>query len=748
MFKRYFIFLVISIFSIALVVYKRVKHESVSGEYYNGGGNIGRAGGRPPWRATDECSLNGEFCTVDYSDIGTEQDEYKIVHYKGTRIHKVKKGLKQIFQPFLKKMKREKNSKHIISLFLEFFENSKVFLTVSLRSSYHILYAYGILLISFLKILFLWYIILEPYLQWLLLRLKIMYINLDYKTKKYVITMLCAFLSVLYLIYSGVIKYILNKISKFYIYLLKKVFRINKFLFTILPYLLSSLLYVTLVKTLPMSFISFFIYSIFFPLPSIYSVIIILKYVYPSKISEYLVDSVTEKLNSSKYINAMSQYVVLRDGELEEEDQVEKADEREEANEEEKAHEGEKTNEEEKANEEEKENKVEVEKTDDVKQTDEAEKTGEVDKTGESEKAGEGEKVNEIEKENDHTTTELKTDELKDDHPDVSKKKKFSLISLENFVFNFRKKDRSGKSVENENQNGGAMGDPPTSSRKQSSICESVGELKAEEENRDSYYDVPILLEYWLFINILKFLNFFFFFRNYNKTSFMFEYFTLFVICLNVSEKLHEFVFLKDYKSSILVRFLKSVLVSTVDFVLYTLFNVRLENEEKKGKKNAEADMQYNERSNILINLSKIVKDKLKLNETVKFSLTCVKSVIMENVVESVQVPFYIKIFINLLIYMPQLILLIFPSFILKIYFAYFFFIFPIFGSLKCLEEKNSIHNKIYFICYFFFYNIAAVTVNHAFFKCLPFYNLYKIIITISVQTLLKYIFNVIKVKS
>ncbi|CAA9990957.1 conserved Plasmodium protein, unknown function [Plasmodium knowlesi strain H] len=728
MFKRSLIFLVISIFSIALVVYKRVKHESVNGEYYNVGGNIGGAGGRSPWGGAHECSLSGEICTMDYSDIGTEQDEYKIVHYKGTRINKVKKGFKQIFQPFFKEMKCKKNSKHIISLFLEFFENSKVFLTVFLRSSYHMLYAYGILLISFLKILFLWYIILEPYMQWLLLKLKIMYVNLDQKTKKYVVTMLCTFLSVLYLIHSGVIKYILNKISKFYIYLLRKVFRINKFLFNILPYLLSSLLYVTLVKTLPMSFISFFIYSIFFPLPSIYSVIIILKYVYPSKISEYLADSVTEKLNSSKYVNAMSQYVILRDGELVEEDQVEKAGEGGETNEVEKANGGEKAIEAEKANGE--------------------EKVIEEEKANGEEKVNGVEKADEVEKENDHTETELKTDELKDNHPSGSKKKKFSLISLENFVFKSRKKDRSGKVTENENQDEGEMADPPASKRKQSSICESVGEPKGEGENRDSHYDVPILLEYWLFINILKFLNFFFFFRNYSKTSFMFEYFTLFVICLNVSEKLHEFVFLKDYKSSILVRILKSVLVSTVDFVLYTLFNVRLENEGKKGNKSVEQDMQNNERSNLLINLSKIVKDKLKLNETVKFSLTCLKSVIMENVVESVQVPFYIKIFINLLLYMPQLILLIFPSFILKIYFAYFFFIFPIFGSLKCLEEKNSIHNKIYFICYFFFYNIASATVNHAFFKCLPFYNLYKIIITISVQTILKYIFNVIQVKS
>ncbi|KJP87199.1 hypothetical protein AK88_03115 [Plasmodium fragile] len=735
MFKKSLIFLLISIFSIALVVYKRVKHERLNGEYYKGGGNTGGAGGRPAWGGRDVCSLSGEVCTVDYSGSGIEQDEYKIVHYKGTRINRMKKGLKRMFQPLYREMKIEKNTKHIISLFLEFFENSKVFLTVFLRSSYQMLYAYGILLISLLKILFLWYIILEPYIHWILRKLKIMYMNLDNKTKKYVITMLCTFLTFLYLTYSGVIKYILNKISKSYIYLLKKVFRINKFLFNILPYLLSSLLYVTLVKTLPMSFISFFIYSIFFPLPSVYSVVIILKYVYPSKISEFLMDNVTQKLNSSKYINnILSQYSSLRDSELAEEDHVEKADEGEKAGEEEKSDEREKTQ--------------EVKQVEEREKTGEAGKENEVEKTEKVENAGEDENVHDVKKENDHTTTELKTGELQADNASAPKKKRFSLISLESFGFSYRRKDRSGKSVANENPNNGSIGDSPTSNRRQSSIGESVGDSKYGEDNRHSHYDVPILLEYWLFINILKFLNFFFFFRNYNKTSFMFEYFTLFLICLNVSEKLHEFIFLKDYKSSIVVRILKSVLVSTVDFVLYTLFNVRLGSAEKKGKKNEEQDTQYNEKSNILINLSRIIKDKLKLNETVKFSLTCLKSVIMENVVDTVQLPFYVKIFINLLIYMPQLALLIFPSFILKIYFAYFFFIFPIFGSLKCLEDKHAIHNKIYFICYFFFYNIASAIVNHAFFRFLPFYNLYKILITIFVQTVLKYILNVLKVQN
>ncbi|GAW83546.1 hypothetical protein, conserved [Plasmodium gonderi] len=785
MFKKYFIFIIVSIFSIVLVVYKKVKNENTNIEYYYRGGNnkgswgAGRMGDihgdRSSWgEETGECSLNNEFCSIHYSDNFNESQEYKIINYKDTRINKLKKGVRKVFHPFFTEMNSETNSKHIISLFIEFFENSKIFLIISLRSSYHMLNAYGIVLISLLKILFLWFTIIEPYLQWTFLKLKKLYINLDCKTKKYIISMTSIFLAFLYLLYSGIIKCILNKISQFYKYLLKKVFKINNFLFTMLPYIMSFLLYITLVKTIPVYYISFFIYSFFFPLPSVYSIVIILKYVYLSNINDCVMNTLKQKLDS-KYINTITEYCTLEDTKYEKSFETvetlnKKTRENEEPLENENVTNGKKNSgdedsvkdptSDEEVREDKGENEAELGK--EIQEGKSEEQNSEEQNLKEKNLNGQnlngqnlngqnlnGQNLNEQNLKEGNTNENKKckagnldqSDENQEVETKAKKKKKIPFFNLENFGFNSKKKEKKKNVKESD--------DKCTRKNNQDIVLEYSNKHKAEEEkSRVVYYDVPILLEYWLFTSILKFINFFFFFSSYNKTSFMFEYFTLFVICLNISEKFHEFVFLKDYKSSILVRVLKNVLVSTVDFVLYTLFNVRLENEEKKEKKKTDQDMSYNERSNLLINISKIMKDKLKLNETVKFSFTCLKSVITENVIESVKLPLYIKIFINLLIYMPQLILLIFPSFILKIYFAYFFFILPIFGSLKCLEEKNAFHNKIYFICYFFFYNIASITVNHAFFKCLPFYNLYKILITITVQTVLKYIFNLLKVKS
>lgn len=82
--------------------------------------------------------------------------------------------------------------------------------------------------------------------------------------------MMTILLTFLYLIYVGVFKYIINKISKIYKYFLKKIFRINNFLFKVFPYIISTLLYATIIKTIPIKCISFFIYSCFFPFPSIY----------------------------------------------------------------------------------------------------------------------------------------------------------------------------------------------------------------------------------------------------------------------------------------------------------------------------------------------------------------------------------------------------------------------------------------------------------------------------------------------
>ncbi|SBT80852.1 conserved Plasmodium protein, unknown function [Plasmodium malariae] len=820
MFKKCFFFLIISIFSIILALYNKVKYENVGVNYYssennNGGSSSERSrnhGSDSSKGSYNGCELSDDYCSVDYIGDIKETQGSKIVSYKDTRINKVKKTFSQMFHPIFSEMNYESTGKNVISLFLEFFDNAKMFTVVSMRSSYHMLHAYGIVLISLLKILFLWFIIIEPYMQWLFFELKKFYIDLDYKTKKYIFSTICFFIAFLYFVYTGIINYILNKITKFYKYLLKKVFGINNFLFNVFPYIISCLLYATLVKTVPIYFISFFIYSCFFPLPSIYSVVIIIKYIYLPTINDCVINALTQTLKC-KNDETNEQYSILNDNEFvelihsdedsynrhsekkkknleatrkEKEDKQEtvcKSDKREKiagrvALEEEVKDEGKNKVKDEVKHEVKNEVKHEVknEVKHEVKHEVKREVGGEVmdevvDKVKEKvmdkvedkiedllydEKTDDVQEAEEI-KETKYTNDEHETSEVtgkkvsnmdkrknnKNDEDEISsrvkssKKKKLFSFKLDNFKFIPKKKKKEKMKIERSME-------IECIDNKENNY-ESLELSKTDNENNVICYDVSILLEYWLFINILKFLSLFFFFRKYNKGSFMFEYFTLFVICINISEKLHEFMFLKNYKSSILVRFLKKFLVSTVDFLLYSLFNIRLESEDKKGKNGTDPNLKYAERSNILIKLSKIVKEKLKLNETVKFSLTCLKSVITENVVESVKLPIYIKIFINILIYMPQLILLIFPSFILKIYFAYFFFIFPIFGSLKSLEEKNSAHNKIYYICYFFFYNIASVTVNHAFFKCLPFYNLYKILITILVQTILKYIFNALK---
>ncbi|SBT82501.1 conserved Plasmodium protein, unknown function [Plasmodium ovale] len=807
MFKKYVLFLIVSLFSVFLVVYKKAVYENVDVGYYERG-NTGKRSSTSSDSDGDRCSGSDKICAVDYSDESEESHSFNVISYDDRRINRVKKRVSDVFEPFFSEMKNETKDKHIISLFLEFVENGKLFIIISMRSSFHMLHAYGIVLISLLKILFLWFLIIEPYLQWLYFKCKILYTNLDYKMKKYIMGMVSIFTVFLYLLYTGIITYILNKISKCYKYMLKKVFRINNFLFKLFPYILSSLLYFTLVKTVPISFISFFIYSFFFPLPSVYSVIIMLKYVYIPNINDCVINTLVQNedyegvetikgypmVNDYEYaqVELSEEMMHMKSGkkgkELEGarrrrggtnqlegeqqfgETQMEEVKEEKQTN-------GKKgadvlikekgadvlikekgadvlikekgadvSGKEKEVNVSGKEKEVnasgkekEVNVSGKEKEVNVSGKEKEVNVSGDEKEATvEGEEKQTNRANNENTQSEKK---LKEEN---SMKKKLPFFNMDKFGFNSKKKKKE------ENRENNKTTETDCEERKEYNY-ESLNVSKIEEVDGNSmHYDVPILLEYWLFINILKFLNFFFFFRKYSTASFTFEYFTLFVICINISEKLHEFVFLKRYKSSILVRFLKNIIVSTVDFVLYSLFNIRIENEEKKKGEgnNAHTDMKYIERSNLLIKLTKVIKEKLKLNETVRFSLTCIKSVITENVVESIKLPFYIKIFINILIYMPQLILLIFPSFILKIYFAYFFFIFPIFGSLKCLEEKSEIHNKIYFICYFFFYNIASVTVNHAFFKCLPFHNLYKILITISVQTVLKYIFNALKVKN
>ncbi|CRG97733.1 conserved Plasmodium protein, unknown function [Plasmodium gallinaceum] len=701
MFKKYFLFLTVSIFSIILVLFKKVKHEKFNLKYSK----------------NSECYLNNEICSDDDSNFKNNR-EYDIVNYNSIHNNKYKDAISHILYPLFSETNNETKIEQIISLFLEFFENTKFFFIISFRSILNILDSYGILLISLIKLLFLWFIIIEPYMILLFFKLKKFYLNSNYKTKKYIIYIITVLSAFSYLVHAGVVKYFLIRISNFYELFIKKLFKINKFLFNIFPYIVSLLLYTIIIKTVSISIISFFIYSFFFPFPSIYSLIIIIKYIYLPNINECVISSLSENnylANNTddaydNPINSESGNINIDDESIDNE----------------------------RIDNELEENKKTTKINREIKKDNKKIEIKKIKKEQEEEKENK-KKVTDKEQYNEEKKEEVNKKSKKKNNTNVEKRNEIK--EIEKISFKNNSENKLVPQIKNEK--------PIEPFSNKQSDYKITKLFKKNEKNNIFYYDVSFLLEYWLFINILKFLNLLFFFNTYNKILFLYEYFILFVIIINISEKLHEFLFIKNYKSSILVRILKKILVNIVDFILYFLFNIRIKNEEKQGvKQNDDCDFQYIHRSNLLIKLSKIIKKKIKLNETVKLIFSFLKSVITENVTESVKLPFYIKFSINLLIYMPQLILLIFPTFVLKIYFAYFFYIFPIFGSLKCLEKKNSFHDKIYFICYFFFYNIASVTVNHTFFKFLPLHNLYKILITISIQTILKYIFNVLKIKN
>ncbi|SOV79249.1 conserved Plasmodium membrane protein, unknown function [Plasmodium sp. gorilla clade G3] len=931
MFRRCILYFVISIFSLILVVYKESRYGYNKFKYEK--------------KYKKGCDINNDLCVNDNIDnvdntkaIGNTENDYELVNYdENTNNNNKKKKsislsnnitknknyfdnynnkyvdkneINYIFKPYFEELNKNITKlDNVISLFYEFSINAKFFILIFFKSTMNILHSYGILLISLIKILFLWFIIIQPYIKWLFIKLKKSYMKLDYQTKKYIIYMMTILLTFLYLIYVGIFKYIINKISRIYKYFLKKIFKINNFLFKVFPYIISTLLYATIIKTIPINYISFFIYSCFFPFPSIYSIVIIMKYVYLPTLNTCIINNVQEKneeknkqqticqsigtYSTSKekheYITHNDTYAYINKSNMKENNHTKENNDHHNSsttnagtfmqaldlsetkkditlkkryiNENDKdkekkiskgmlkkitkkvtgkiakkttqqgacENEGQKreTNTEEKNQNELDKNELDQNNIDqnnidqnnidqnnidqnnidqnnidqnnidqnniDQNNIDQVDEIYDSSTEEECDHPVDDKDEHSLDDKNEHLLNDQIDDAVEDyveeyieeqsksegkiRYKDINKnvhidhirvidinqtnnkaideknnysisnfsfiKKKYStLFGLESFNLRFRYKSKR------ENQSQLSSNQYNQIGNQRFSCASSISFLNDEEGNILSY-DVPILLEYWLFINILKFLKKALFFHKFVKIPFLFEYFTLFVITINLSEKLHEFMFLKKYKSSILVRLLKNVLVTTVDFLLYFLFNVRLENEKKEEEKqNNNTKQEYLERSNLLIKLSKIFKDKLKMNETVKFSFTCLKSIITENVVESVKLPLYIKIFINILIYMPQLILLIFPSFILKIYFLYIFFLAPIFGSLKCLEEKKDIHNKIYFICYFFFYNISSIIVNHSIFKCLPFYNLYKILITISVQTALKYIFNTLKLIS
>ncbi|SBS98269.1 hypothetical protein, conserved [Plasmodium ovale curtisi] len=670
MFKKYVLFLIVSLFSVFLVVYKKAVYENVDVGYYERGSTGKRSSiSSDSDSDRDRCSGSDKICAVDYSDGSGESHSFNVITYDDRRINRVKKRVSDVFEPFFSEMKNETKDKHIISLFLEFVENAKLFIIISMRSSFHMLHAYGIVLISLLKILFIWFLIIKPYLQWLYFKCKILYTNLDYKMKNTLVQ------NEDYEGVEAIKRYpMVNDYEYVEVELSEERMEIksgkkgkelegarrrrgeNHLLEGEQQFGETQIEEVKEEKQTN---------------GEKGADVLVKEKGADALVKEKGADALVKEKRADALVKEKRADALVKEKRADALVKEKGAD----------------------ALVKEKGDDVLVkEKGDDVlvkeKGDDVSGNEKEVNVSADEKDAKvEGEEKQTNRANNENTQSEKKLKEKN------SMKKKLPFFNMDKFGFNSKKKKKE------ENRENNKMTEADCAERKECNY-ESLNVSKIEEVDRNSmHYDVPILLEYWLFINILKFLNFFFFFRKYSTASFTFEYFTLFVICINISEKLHEFVFLKRYKSSILVRFLKNIIVSTVDFVLYSLFNIRIENKEKKmgGGNNAQTDMKYIERSNLLIKLTKVIKEKLKLNETLRFSLTCIKSVITENVVE---------------------------------------------------KEKSEIHNKIYFICYFFFYNIASVTVNHAFFKCLPFHNLYKILITISVQTVLKYIFNALKVKN
>ncbi|VWU48711.1 conserved membrane protein, unknown function [Hepatocystis sp. ex Piliocolobus tephrosceles] len=795
MIKKCLFILVISLISIALVLYEKIKHEN-SNIYDSDNKNYGNVTNNHfnnelinslnyrinkslynvlnnnislrllPYNKPSSSNFNlydklnnsenklnkcnasqNETCPFNEYNVTDKSRYYNIIKYSNIHINNVKQKIKDAYKFFFSNIKTQNKTEQIISLFIELIKNFKLFLKIVYSSSYNMSYAYGVVLISLLKIFFLWYIIIGPYLQWTYFKLKKYYINLNKNTQDNILIIILIIILFYCLVLLGVIKYISNKLSKIYKYISNKLLKIHSFLFNILPYIISLLFYSSLVKILPIHFLSFFIHFIFFPLPSLYSIVIIIKYIYLPKTNIQFKNNI-KKLISFKTQNSIHEQSLL----LNQEDNVEtkiyeqiqdnSSDNNEKINKDLELIDNFKNKNYLNNDNDTLKNLSEAIVTNDENNTDisgetRKEKNGVENENVEKDEIKKGDSKNKESKKGDSKKGDSKNEE------NIKKKnsKNFN-FNIKNFGFNLQKKEKKKSENTNNDKNENDNKDKLEILKvDQNEINKNNNDQNKMEKNKEdinskSYYDVSILLEYWLVINILKFINIFFFFRKYNKTTFIFEYFTLYVICINISEKLHEFMFLKYYKSSILVRFLKTIIIKSIDFVLCSLFNVRIYNEKEKNKEdlnktNKDTGNQYMEYDNILMKISKAITKKTKLNGTVKTSFSFLKSMITENITESVTLPLYIKVFINLIIYMPQLILLLLPSFILKIYFAYFFFFSPIFGSLKCLEENNSLHKKIYYICYFFFYNIANVILNSAFFNFLPFYNLYKVLITI-----------------
>lgn len=84
-----------------------------------------------------------------------------------------KNEINYIFKPYFEELNNNITKlDHVISLFYEFSINAKFFILIFFKSTMNILHSYGILLISLIKILFLWFIIIQPYIKWLFIKLK------------------------------------------------------------------------------------------------------------------------------------------------------------------------------------------------------------------------------------------------------------------------------------------------------------------------------------------------------------------------------------------------------------------------------------------------------------------------------------------------------------------------------------------------------------------------------------------------
>lgn len=192
MFKRCILYFVISIFSLVLVVYKESRYGYNKFKYEK--------------KYKKGCDINDDLCYNENDDnvdnakaIGKTENDYEVVNYDEYTNNNKKKSISlsnnktknknyfdnynnkyvdkneinYIFKPYFEELNNNITKlDHVISLFYEFSINAKFFILIFFKSTMNILHSYGILLISLIKILFLWFIIIQPYIKWLFIKLK------------------------------------------------------------------------------------------------------------------------------------------------------------------------------------------------------------------------------------------------------------------------------------------------------------------------------------------------------------------------------------------------------------------------------------------------------------------------------------------------------------------------------------------------------------------------------------------------